>query len=61
MLELVHGVMDHAPADSIIVVEADERFDFELLRGEWDIRTYAPAVVGVWRKILVDTEENPHA
>ena len=54
MLELVGGVMQHAPAESIVVVEADERFDFALLPGgdanEWDVRTYAPAVVGVWRK-----------
>lgn len=50
MLELLGGVMDRAPADSIVVVEADEHFDFELLSGEWDVRTYAPAVVGVWHK-----------
>jgi 16S rRNA (guanine966-N2)-methyltransferase len=50
MLELIKGVMDHAPPDSLFVVEADERFDFELLPGEWDVRTYAPAVVGVWHK-----------
>lgn len=50
MLELVRGLMHYAPADSIIVVEADERFDFSLLAGEWDVRTYPPAVVGVWRK-----------
>jgi 16S rRNA (guanine966-N2)-methyltransferase len=49
MLELITGVMEHAPADSIVVVEADERFDFEL-PGEWDVRTYSPAVVGVWHK-----------
>jgi 16S rRNA (guanine966-N2)-methyltransferase len=50
MLELITGIMDHAPLDSLFVVEADERFDFELLPGEWDIRTYSPAVVGVWHK-----------
>ena len=47
------------PAGSIMIVEADERFDFELLPGKvaverhdegWDVRTYSPAVVGVWRK-----------
>ena len=59
MLELIGAVLDHAPAESIMVVEADERFDFELLPGNvaierhdegWDVRTYPPAVVGVWRK-----------
>jgi 16S rRNA (guanine966-N2)-methyltransferase len=52
MLELVCSVMDGAPAGSILVVESDERFDFGLLpeAPAWDVRTYAPAVVGVWRK-----------
>jgi 16S rRNA (guanine966-N2)-methyltransferase len=50
MLELITGIMEHAPPDSLLVVESDERFDFELLPGEWDVRTYAPAVVGVWHK-----------
>lgn len=59
MLDLISRVLQHAPAQSTIVVEADERFDFSLLPGPvkehrrddgWDIRTYAPAVVGVWRK-----------
>ena len=59
MLDLIGTVLDHAPDGSIMIVEADERFDFELLPGEvaverrdkgWDVRTYSPAVVGVWRK-----------
>lgn len=59
MLELIGTVLDHAPKGSIMVIEADERFDFELLPGNvaverhdegWDVRTYPPAVVGVWRK-----------
>jgi 16S rRNA (guanine966-N2)-methyltransferase len=57
MLDLIGRIRDHAPAGSILLVEADEQFDFELLRGEaasdeyraWDIRSYAPAVVGVRR------------
>jgi hypothetical protein len=37
-----------------MIVEADERFDFTLLKtgeGEaaWDVRSYPPAVVGVFR------------
>ena len=52
MLALIGSVMDAAPPASILVVEADERFDFSLLPEEsaWDVRNYAPAVVGVWRK-----------
>ncbi|NOY43704.1 MAG: hypothetical protein GXP26_17945 [Planctomycetes bacterium] len=59
MLELIGAVKEQAPAGSIFVVEADERFDFEKLPGKvaqekksegWDVRTYRPAVVGVWRK-----------
>jgi 16S rRNA (guanine966-N2)-methyltransferase len=50
MLELIEAVRERAPEDSLFVVETDERFDFELLPGEWDVRTYAPAVVGVWHK-----------
>lgn len=58
MLELIAEVLKHAPPESILLVEADERFDFDLLPGGvrrekrgkgWDVRTYPPAVVGVWR------------
>ena len=56
MLELIGRIQAHAPAGSIVIVEGDEQFDFDLLRGEhaadaeWDVRAYSPAVVGVWRK-----------
>jgi 16S rRNA (guanine966-N2)-methyltransferase len=58
MLDLIGRIRDHAPAGSILLVEADDQFDFDLIRGDvasdecraWDIRSYAPAVVGVWRK-----------
>jgi 16S rRNA (guanine966-N2)-methyltransferase len=50
MLALIGDMMQYAPLGSIIVVEADERFDFATLSGDWDVRTYLPAVVGVWRK-----------
>jgi 16S rRNA (guanine966-N2)-methyltransferase len=57
MLALIARLQSHAPSDSILVVEADENFDFDLLRqlngvagdGSWDIRHYAPAAVGIWR------------
>jgi 16S rRNA (guanine966-N2)-methyltransferase len=59
MLDLIRRIQEHAPAESILIVEAEEPFDFELLRGAdhslskngtWDVRAYSPAVVGVWRK-----------
>ncbi|QDS96818.1 RsmD family RNA methyltransferase [Adhaeretor mobilis] len=59
MLELINALVEHAPVGSIFLVEADERFDFNLLPGGvaehrkdpgWDVRTYSPAVVGVWEK-----------
>jgi 16S rRNA (guanine966-N2)-methyltransferase len=58
MLDLIRRIQGSSPAGSVLVVEADERFDFDALRGEhasgasgeWTIRTYPPAVVGIWRK-----------
>ena len=59
MVELITNIMERSPADSVVVVESDERFDFEQLpalggeefkESNWDVRFYAPAVVGVWRK-----------
>ena len=58
MLSLITALLEHAPTGSIFLVEADGRFDFNLLPGGarqekrgpgWDVRTYSPAVVGVWR------------
>jgi 16S rRNA (guanine966-N2)-methyltransferase len=58
MLELVASILDHAPKKTILVVEADASFDFQLLPGTvaedrrdsgWQVRAYLPAVVGVWR------------
>ena len=63
MLALVASVIEKAPNNSTIVVESDERFDFELFpqgvkherdQTGWDVRTYSPAVVGVWRKELAE-------
>lgn len=59
MLALIQALIEHAPSCSIFLVEADERFDFNLLPGGvkenrkapgWDVRTYSPAVIGVWEK-----------
>jgi len=58
MLSLIAAVVQHAPPGSTIVVESDQRFDFAVMpegvkleRDDpgWDVRTYAPAVVGVLR------------
>jgi 16S rRNA (guanine(966)-N(2))-methyltransferase RsmD len=51
MLELVGSLVSRAPADSQVVVEADDRFDFNLLPNadQWRVRRYPPAVVGILR------------
>jgi 16S rRNA (guanine966-N2)-methyltransferase len=53
MRELIGGLLRAAPADSIFVVEADDRFDFQSLPepAAWDVRAYPPAVVGI-RRVL---------
>jgi 16S rRNA (guanine966-N2)-methyltransferase len=54
MLKLISALMNQSPAGSLLVVEADERFDFNLLpeagTEAWRVRSYPPAVVGIWRK-----------
>jgi 16S rRNA (guanine(966)-N(2))-methyltransferase RsmD len=55
ILDLIRRVRTHAPKRSILIVEADEHFDFSNLStsdgtdANWDIRTYPPAVIGIWR------------
>jgi 16S rRNA (guanine966-N2)-methyltransferase len=58
MNELIQRLQQHSPPSSILVVEAEEPFDFNLLRdtasppsdnSDWDVRSYPPAVVGIWR------------
>ena len=52
VLSLVQTMMDRAGDQSVVCVESDERFNFGLLPepDSWDVRHYAPAVVGIWRK-----------
>jgi 16S rRNA (guanine966-N2)-methyltransferase len=52
MLALIREIFETAPTGSIVVVEADERFDFLLVPDAqaWDVRSYPPAVVGIYRK-----------
>ncbi len=51
MLQLIRDLLA-ASDDVVCVVESDERFDFSLLpdADQWDVRAYAPAVVGMLRK-----------
>jgi 16S rRNA (guanine966-N2)-methyltransferase len=54
MLDLTHRIQEHAPTGSILIVEAEEPFDFRAISDndiqQWNVRGYSPAVVGVWRK-----------
>jgi 16S rRNA (guanine966-N2)-methyltransferase len=50
MLDLIQRLQQHAPPESTFVVESDEHFDQALLGDGWDVRTYPPAVVAIWRK-----------
>lgn len=51
---LIRSLWDEAPKGSVFLVETDERFNWDLIRPyedeaelPWDIRTYAPATVGL--------------
>jgi len=52
MSELLAGLLNSTPPESVFIVEADKRFDFTLLPQPeaWDIRAYPPAIVGIYRK-----------
>jgi 16S rRNA G966 N2-methylase RsmD len=52
MLDLIAGLIQAAPDGSIFIVEADARFDFARLGDPqaWNVRSYPPAVVGIFRK-----------
>jgi len=49
ILELIAGLIQSAPPESIFIVESDDRFDFGILPDaeNWDVRVYPPAVVGL--------------
>lgn len=51
MLDLIRDLWSAAPAESVFVVESDERFDARLLPDfeKWRVREYTPAVIHVWR------------
>ncbi|MCA9265402.1 MAG: RsmD family RNA methyltransferase [Planctomycetales bacterium] len=52
LMDLLSNLRDRAPVDSIVVVEADGTFDFSQLpdAARWDVRSYPPAVLGIFRK-----------
>ncbi|MBN1911848.1 MAG: RsmD family RNA methyltransferase [Pirellulales bacterium] len=52
MIGLIGGLMENAPVGSVFAVESDGRFDFDLLSlpDRWNIRSYQPAVVGVFHQ-----------
>lgn len=52
LLELLTHLYEQAPAQSVLVVESDTTFDWTVLEsfGEWDIRAYPPAVLGILQK-----------
>jgi 16S rRNA (guanine966-N2)-methyltransferase len=54
LLDLITRVCQAALPGSLIVVEADQRFDFEQLHdaAKWDVRAYPPAVIGVYDKLI---------
>ena len=52
MLWLLSQFFENSPQGSLFSVEADDRFDFHELPkpDRWDIRTYPPAILGIWQK-----------
>ena len=51
LMVLIENFQKLCPAESLIVVESDSRFDPELLPDDenWDSRQYSPAVISVWK------------
>lgn len=52
MQAMLNRLVESSPPGSLFAVEADERFDFATLplAGQWELRTYPPAVVGTLHK-----------
>ena len=52
LLDLLNGLWEQAPPQSVLVVESDTTFDWSVLEsfGQWDIREYPPAVLGILQK-----------
>ncbi len=63
MFDVIARIRTSAPPESILVVEAEVPFDFSVLQDAedpkndadaWDVRTYQPAVVGIWESKRTD-------
>lgn len=60
MVQMLRRLYEIAPPGSTLVVEADTRFDFDLLSlpdADARFRTYMPAVIGVYRKPKTGTQQ----
>lgn len=57
---LLTSLKERAPAKSVFVVESDTTFDWAAFDdfGDWDIRTYAPAVLGILQLQDSKSEDN---
>jgi len=52
MLDLLGGLIESVPPESLFVVESDDRFNVGTLPNpdSWDVRRYPPAIVAIYRK-----------
>jgi 16S rRNA (guanine966-N2)-methyltransferase len=52
MTDLIARLIESAPPESVFVVESDARFHREQLPepDAWDVRSYPPAIVAIYRK-----------
>ncbi len=52
ILELIELLVARSPADSCVIVEADQRFDFASLPepDAWLVRAYLPAILGLYHR-----------
>ena len=53
LMEMLSALFQAAPADSLFVVESDERFDTQLLPepDQWFTRQYSPALISIHREL----------
>ena len=56
LFDLIRRIQEHAPAGSILIVEAEAPFDMGVFHSDensdlrkWDVRAYSPAIIGIWR------------
>jgi 16S rRNA (guanine966-N2)-methyltransferase len=63
MLKLIEEFLADMPPQSVFIVEADERFDLDLLpeAEEWTTRTYKPAVVALRHFDLAEVDAEDFA